>query len=107
MKHIPVHMAKGLRAEGMAWRDVSQEIAWATGRKFSFDSVQSAVYSARGKVLQLPWSVHQQHSATLDAMIDALWGLKLDTVEIAKALRLPQARVANRLAMLRDMARPA
>jgi hypothetical protein len=39
MKSVPVKMAKELRAEGMAWRDVVQEIAWATGRRFTADGV--------------------------------------------------------------------
>lgn len=44
MRTIPVKMAQELRDEGMAWRDVAQEIAWATGRIFTFDAVAAACY---------------------------------------------------------------
>jgi hypothetical protein len=35
MKAVPIKMAKKLRSEGMAWRDVLQESAWATGDRFT------------------------------------------------------------------------
>jgi hypothetical protein len=41
---VPIALALALRAEGMAWRDVAQEIAWKTGRRFTFDAVASACY---------------------------------------------------------------
>ena len=39
MRSVPVELAMALRAEGMAWRDVVQEITWATGRRFSHDGI--------------------------------------------------------------------
>jgi hypothetical protein len=42
MRSVPVTLALSLRNEGLAWRDVAQEIAWATGRRFTFDAVASA-----------------------------------------------------------------
>jgi hypothetical protein len=99
---IPVHTARKLRSEGMAWRDVAQEIAWATGRKFSFDSVQNACNGARRKVLRLPIPHEQELSIVHDGMIMALWKEKFDTNAIAKKLNLRESQVANRLALLRE-----
>lgn len=99
--NIPIHIAKKLRAEGMAWRDVAQEIAWGTGRKFSFDSIQGAVYRSRRKVLRLPGVAKQELSIAEDGVILALWKEKFDTFDIAKKLNLRESQVANRLAVLR------
>ena len=47
MRSVPVTLAQSLRNEGLAWRDVAQEIAWATGRRFTFDAVASACRRSR------------------------------------------------------------
>lgn len=44
-------------------------------------------------------------SAAYDPIIIALWSVKLDTTDIAKRLSQPEARIANRLAALRDAGR--
>jgi hypothetical protein len=46
---VAVKLAMALRAEGMAWRDVVQEIAWATGRRFTHDGMAAACYRARSR----------------------------------------------------------
>lgn len=89
----------------MAWRDVAQEIAWATGRKFSFDSVQNACNGARRKLLRLPVSQDEEMSIIHDGLIIGLWREKYDTHAIAKKLNLRESQVANRLAGLRGCAR--
>jgi len=43
----PGKMAKKLRAEGMAWRDVLQESAWATGHRFTAGLCLCVVAAAR------------------------------------------------------------
>jgi hypothetical protein len=107
MKHVPVTWAERLKSEGMAWRDVAQELAWATGRKFSFDSVQGACYAKRRKVLRLPHDPGIDLTTAIDGVILALWNLKkeeawLNTYEIAKKVGLHEAEVANRLARMLD-----
>lgn len=99
---IPIHTARKLRAEGMAWRDVAQEIAWATGRKFCFDSIQNACNAAKQKVLHLPIPAEQELSIVHDGLILALWKEKFDTLDIAKKLNLRESQVANRLLQLRE-----
>jgi hypothetical protein len=99
---IPIHTARKLRAEGMAWRDVAQEIAWATGRKFCFDSVQSACNSAKRKVLHLPIPAEQELSIVHDGVIMTLWQEKFDTSDIARIAGLRESQVANRLPQLRN-----
>ena len=47
MRSVPVTLAQSLRNEGLAWRDVAQEIAWATGRRFTFDAVRVSMPPVR------------------------------------------------------------
>lgn len=89
-------MARSLRAEGMAWRDVAQEIAWSTGRRFSFDAIQSACY--RNKIrLSQAICAEVELSFVHDGVIAALWRLGFDTYEIAKRIDVREHHVANRL----------
>lgn len=44
-------------------------------------------------------------SAAYDPAIITLWSMGLDTIDIAKRLGQPEARIANRLAALRDAGR--
>lgn len=100
--NIPVLMAEKLRREGVPWRDVAQEIAWATGRKFCFDSIPAAV--RRRKTIRLPKDPGIDHSLACDAAISALWSLKLDTCEIAKKVGLHESEVVRRLNSMRSAA---
>ena len=53
-----------------------------------------------------PGQMKQDHSdIARDGLILALWGEKRDTSDIARALNMRPAAVANRLAWLRDRAR--
>ena len=53
-----------------------------------------------------PGQMKQDHSdVARDGLILALWGEKKDTRDIASALNMREATVANRLAWLRDRSR--
>ena len=105
MRAVPVRMARSLRAEGMAWRDVAQEIAWSTGRRFSFDGIQSACY--RTKIRSRPAiRAEVELSFVQEGLIAALWRLGLDTYEISKRIGVREHQVANRLpSILRTISR--
>jgi hypothetical protein len=49
MKSVPVDLAMKLREEGCAWRDVAEEIAWTTGRRFAPDAVAAACRRRRAR----------------------------------------------------------